>query len=231
MSHEFPRRPKTAKGAIVAVRPNSRGPIIDLNGPTFIFEYNPETLTRIISSRSDEALRADGKKPDSNSIVELINLNLELDATDQLEHPNQNIGFIENGLHPALAALESIMHSQSETENSTPSVTIFCWGPNRVVPVWLDSLKVTEEAFDPYLNPIRARIELSMRVRDLSELRSGSSAYAICASHLDHRRMFTQLYSGKGINREFFEQVSSSIQRYLAMGTSQSKEDKKKRQK
>ena len=230
MSLEFPGRPKTAKGAIVALRADSKATIIDPNTPTFIFQYNPETLTRTFSSsNSEEVSQKEGKTRDANSIVELINLNLEFDATDQLEQPNQHRDFVENGLHPALAALESIMVSQSKTESPTPPVVLFLWGPNRIIPVWLDSLKVTEEAFDPNLNPIRARIELIMRVRDLSELKRGSSGYAICASHLDHRRMFTQLYSENGINRGLFEQVTRSIRQYLSMETSQSKERNKKR--
>ncbi len=106
----------------MALRPNSKGTIIDPNAPTFIFQYNPETLTRTVSSlNNEEVSQEEGKKRDANAMVELINLNLEFDATDQLEQPNQHRDFVENGLHPALAALESIMYSQSKTENPTPT--------------------------------------------------------------------------------------------------------------
>ena len=229
MSPEFPGRPKTVKGAIVELRPNSKG-ISDSNTPTFIFQDTPETLRRTISSLNiEEVSKEEGKTPDSNSIVELINLNLEFDATDQLEQPNQHRDFAENGLHPTLAALESIMYSQSKTENPMPSVILFLWGPNRIIPVWLDSVKVTEEAFDPNLNPIRVRIELNMRVRNLSELKRGSSGYAICASHSDHRRMLTRLYTENRINRGLLKQVSRSIRQYLALEKAQSKKQNKKR--
>ena len=211
------------------LRPNSKG-IIDSNTPTFIFQYNPETLRRTISSlNSEEVSKEEGKTPDSNSIVELINLNLEFDATDQLEQPNQHRDFAENGLHPTLAALESIMYSQSKTENPMPPVILFLWGPNRIIPVCLDSVKVTEDAFDPNLNPIRVRIELNMRVRNLSELKRGSSGYAICASHSDHRRMLTRLYTENRINRGLFKQVSRSIRQYLALEKAQYKKQNKKR--
>jgi len=230
LSPEFPGRPKTVKGAIVALRPNSKGIIIDSDTLTLIFQYNPEMLTRTISSLSSEEIsQEEGKKRDANSIVELINLNLEFDATDQLEQPNQHRDFVEKGLHPVLAALESIMDSQSKTENSTPPVVLFFWGPNRIVPVWLDSVKVIEEAFDPNLNPIRVRIELNMRVRNLSEFKRGSLGYAICASHLDHRRMFTRIYNESGINRRLLKQVPRNVRKYLAMEKSQSKKQNKKR--
>ncbi len=85
MSPEFTGRPKTVKGAIVALRPNSKG-IIDSNMQTFSFQYNPETLTRTISSLNNEEIsKEERKKRDANSIVELINWTLEFDATDQLE--------------------------------------------------------------------------------------------------------------------------------------------------
>ena len=223
MSSAFPSRPKTTKGAIIALRPDSKDEIMDSNIPAFIFQYNPENLTRTISSPNGEGISLEEeKKRVINSIAELINLSLELDANDKLEQSNQQIDYVKNGLHPALAALESIMHSQSKTENSTPTVALFIWGPNRIVPVWLDSLKITEETFDPNLNPIRVRIELNMRVLDLSELRIDSSEYAICASYLDHRRMFARLYSENEINREFFVQILGNIQQYLAIGKSKS---------
>jgi hypothetical protein len=221
---EFPGRPKTAKGAIVALRPDSKSRIIDSNTPTLVFQYNPETLTRTISSLTgEEASQKEGKNRDDNSITELINLNLEFDATDQLEQPDQHRDFVKNGLHPALAALESIIYSQSRTENSTPQVVLFLWGPNRIIPVWLDSVKIVEEAFDPNLNPIRVKIELNMRVRNLSELKRGSLAYAICAGHLDHRQRLTRIYSENKINRGLLKQMSRNIRQYSARKKSKPK--------
>jgi hypothetical protein len=104
------------------------------------------------------------------------------------------------------------MHSQSETENPTPPIILFMWGLNRIIPVSLESLKVAEEAFDPKLNPIRAKIELNMRVRDFSEFKKGSIGYAIYTSHLDRRRMLTRLYGENKINHELIKQVSRSTQ-------------------
>jgi hypothetical protein len=229
LSPEFPGRPKTAKGAIIALRHSSKGAILDSDTTTFIFQYNPEMLTRTISSLNGEEISLDEvKNRDANSIVELITLNLELDAANQLEQPNQHRDVIEDGLHPALAALESIMYSQSKTKTQTPPVVLFLWGSNRIIPVWLDSLKVTEEAFDPNLNPIRVKIELSMRLRNLSEFKRGTLGYAICASHLDHRRMFTRLYNENRINRGLFGQVSRSIRQYSGMEKSKSKKQNKK---
>ena len=47
---------------------------------------------------------------------------------------------------------------------------LFVWGPQRVLPVRLTSLSITEEAYDPLLNPIRAKAELSLNVLSYHDL-------------------------------------------------------------
>jgi hypothetical protein len=49
-------------------------------------------------------------------------------------------------------------------------LTLFIWSSNRIVPVRLTDFSVTEEAFDPLLNPIRAKVSLGLRVLSVSDL-------------------------------------------------------------
>jgi hypothetical protein len=49
-------------------------------------------------------------------------------------------------------------------------LTLFVWGLKRVLPVRLTELTITEEAFDPSLNPIRAKVGLSLRVLSYDDL-------------------------------------------------------------
>ena len=210
MSPDSPRRPKTVKGAIMALRSDPTQIILDPDTPTLVFQYNPETLTHTFSMpNGEEVLQKEGSGS-ANSLLELMSLTLEFDAADQLEHPDKNIAFVENGLHPALAVLETIMLYQSKTEKSTSPILVFLFGRNRTVPVWLDSLRVVEDAFDPNLNPIRVRIELVMRVRGLSEFKKGSPGYAICAGHLNRRRSLAKLYPLNGNIGRLFQQVAHS---------------------
>jgi hypothetical protein len=44
------------------------------------------------------------------------------------------------------------------------------WGANRVTPVRLTGIEITEDAFDPRLNPIRAKVSLSMRVLNVNDV-------------------------------------------------------------
>jgi hypothetical protein len=56
------------------------------------------------------------------------------------------------------------------------------WSKNRIVPVRLTEFSITEEAFDPNLNPIRAKVSLGMRVLSVNDLgftHKGGSLYMI----------------------------------------------------
>ena len=47
---------------------------------------------------------------------------------------------------------------------------MFIFGPNRIAPVRITELSITEDAFDSHLNPIRAKISLGMRVLTVDDL-------------------------------------------------------------
>jgi hypothetical protein len=178
----FPNSPRLLKGGIVLLDPES-GAVQTV----IALQYNPDTLTRTLQPKGmgaesgdrSEALRLKGPA------VETIKLEAELDATDQLEFPDKNPNAVQSGIHPQLAALEMILYpttdqlqanyvlAQSGTLEIAPMqapLSLFVWSKNRVVPVRLTEFSVTEEAFDPALNPIRAKVSLGMRVLSVDDL-------------------------------------------------------------
>jgi len=177
----FPGSPKLVKGGIVLVDPIT-GVVIRI----IPLQYNPDTISRSLAVRGTteagdrlEAMRLTGPP------VETIKLEAEIDATDQLEFPDQNPTVVESGLHAQLAALETIIYPDSsrlqsnndlarlgtlEIAPAEAPLTLFLWSKNRILPVRLTELSVTEEAFDPSLNPIRARVSLGMRVLSVNDL-------------------------------------------------------------
>ena len=50
------------------------------------------------------------------------------------------------------------------------TLALFVWSKNRIVPVRITDFSITEEAFDPALNPIRAKVSLGMRVLSVDDL-------------------------------------------------------------
>src|SRR5215510_3952356 len=141
----FPNSPRLLKGGIVLLDPDN-GAVRRI----IILQYNPDTLTRSLQIKSmseggdrSEALRLTGPP------VETIKLEAEIDATDQLEFPDQNSA-AQLGIHPQLAALETIVYptsAQLQSNNSLAQsgtleiipveapLSLFVWSKNRVVPV------------------------------------------------------------------------------------------------
>ena len=185
----FPGSPRVLKGGIVLIDPVS-GQVLP-NG-VIVLQYNPDTLSRTLKIKGmeeggdrAEALRLKGPP------VETFKIDAEIDATDQLEFPDQNRNTLENGIFPQLAALETLVYPTSaQLQNNfnlvqqgtleivpmeTP-LSLFVWSANRVMPVRLTDLSVTEEAFDPRLNPIRAKVSIGMRVLSIDDVNFADKA-------------------------------------------------------
>lgn len=176
----FPGSPRLLKGAIVGLDP------LNPLASVVVFQYNPDTLTRTVQARAagggsdgsqSEALRLKGPPE------ETIRLDVEVDAADQLERADAIAG--QFGVAPALASLELLLYPKSalvianevlaaigiiEVIPPKAPLTLFVWGLKRVLPVRLTELSITEDAFDPSLNPIRAKVGLSLRVLSYDDL-------------------------------------------------------------
>jgi hypothetical protein len=62
-------------------------------------------------------------------------------------------------------------------------LTLFVWGVKRVLPVRITSFSITEEAFDPNLNPIRASVNLGLQVLTYHDLGLLSAGGALFMAH------------------------------------------------
>jgi hypothetical protein len=174
----FPGSPRVAKGAIIGIDPfNPLASVI-------VFQYNPDTLTRRLAAQvassspaRGEALRLKGPP------TETINLTVVVDAADQLERGDALTA--SAGLYPVLSALEMLITPKSalmianevlarvgiiEILPAEAPLTLFAWGSRRIVPVRLTEVGITEEAFDPELNPILARVTLGLTVLTYQDL-------------------------------------------------------------
>jgi hypothetical protein len=69
-------------------------------------------------------------------------------------------------------------------------LTLFVFGKSRVLPVRITDLSVTEEAFDPNLNPIRAKVSLGMRVLTIDDVGFDHKAGSLFMSYLQQKEGF-----------------------------------------
>jgi hypothetical protein len=190
----FPGSPKTLRGGLVLID-DQTSQVLRI----IALQYNPDTLTRSfqikgVSGESGdhmEALRLKGPP------VETIKLEAEIDATDQLEAADSQTA--QMGLHPQLAAIETIIYPASGTllaNNAEASggsleivpaqgpLTLFIFGAKRLLPVRITEFSITEEAFDTALNPIRAKISLGMRVLTVDDLGFESKGGSLFMTYL-----------------------------------------------
>ena len=175
--------PRLVKGGIVTLDPDT-----SVVQSVIALQYNPDSLSRTLQIQSTPAGQ-DGARSDALRLrgpaIETIKVEAELDATDQLEFPSQFPLAVKYGLHPQLAQLEMLINPTVETLLSDDAMansgaleiipleqplTLFVWSASRVVPVRLTEFSVTEEAFDPQLNPIRAKVSLGLRVLSVDDL-------------------------------------------------------------
>jgi hypothetical protein len=178
-----PLSPRLLKGGLVQVDPDTAKVL-----RAIALQYNPDTLTRTLQVQAtspggggdqSEALRLKG------AAIETIKLEAEIDATERLGEPQQNPVAVTFGIHPQLAVLEALVQPRVDDllANDTLAgrgvlevlpieapLTLFVWSKQRVVPVRVTDLSVTEEAFDVALNPIRAKVSLGLRVLSVDDL-------------------------------------------------------------
>jgi hypothetical protein len=170
-------RPRLAKGAIAVYE----SPTAGSQPKIVVFQYNPEQLQRKIEHRA--AKPKPGAKEDVFRVEgppkETLTVNVVLSAADQLANPAEHEAVVQFGLHPALSTLEMLLYPSTfrvlqnqalmqaggvQVKPAEVPLTLLILGASRVVPVQLEGITITEEAFDPALNPIQAKVELRLKV-------------------------------------------------------------------
>jgi hypothetical protein len=195
----FPGSPRILKGGIVLIDPDSSAVL-----RVIALQYNPDSLTRSLQVQpvgSDggdrsELLRLKGPP------VETLKLEAEIDATDQLEMPDQNATTAQSGLSAQLAALETMVYPTSAQLRSNDALAqigtleivpmetplaLFVWSASRILPVRITEFSITEEAFDAALHPIRAKVSLGLRVLSVNDVPTGHKAAGLFMNYLQQK--------------------------------------------
>ncbi len=195
----FPGRPQTVRGGIA---------LVDIETSSVIriaaLQYNPDTITRTLQVQG-----AGGESPDHLEAlrlkappIETIKLDAEFDATDD-ENDAADV-------YAQLAALESIVYPPTldvlmnkvyadagymEVLPVAAPLQVFVWSKQRVVPVRITDLSITEEAFSPELTPLRAKVSLTMRVLNVYDLGFDNKGGALFLGYQLQKEIFGRLAS------------------------------------
>ncbi|CAL9649305.1 hypothetical protein SUDANB105_06577 [Streptomyces sp. enrichment culture] len=174
------------------------------------FQYNPDTIIRAVRPRGIgadagdrlEALRLQGPPR------ETFRIDAEFDATDQVGTAPAGAPPVGSGLFGMLSALESAVcptGAQLTQQNDLAArgmlevapvqgpLPVLVLGPHRVLPVRMLDIDVTEETYDGELNPIRARVTLTVRILTVDDVGHRHKAGGLYLQYQQSRERFAAL--------------------------------------
>jgi hypothetical protein len=198
MASENPNAPKLVKGALVELSERFLGPVPNIivfqfNPETLSRGFEAWTPEQSQDGEG-EAVERSAATARPGDPTESISLSLILDASDALNEAESHPIDVFAGVSTRLSALElltfpqndsllgellsaassalggSVSFSVAEARRGSAPVTLFVWGPGRIVPVTVTSFEVEEQQFLPSLYPHRAKVSLGMRVLKPAEL-------------------------------------------------------------
>lgn len=161
-----------------------------------LFQFNPETMTH--SWTQPESVKAKSDQTTGNPLAvkgfpgESFSFTIAMNANETLTE-GRHQGLVKtSGVYSRLAALEMLLFpvdvkkgtklmgtalmgkSPKSKKQKVPAMQVptvlFSWGSNRILPVRVTNLSISETLYDTKLNPIQATAQLSLRVLTPEEL-------------------------------------------------------------
>ncbi len=175
------------RGALIEYGTSLIGPIPNV----VIFQYNPEKLTRTMQvPQRPSGPNARESTQAGEKSVEKISFKAQFSAADELA--DNKILARTFGVGPRLSALEKMVNpssilsgligealdkigdalglgggaqdpSQPIPREKFPRI-LFIWGLTRVLPVTIDSMRISELQYDFLLNPVQADVDIEVSV-------------------------------------------------------------------
>jgi hypothetical protein len=177
----FSRSPRLVRGALVQLAEDVIGVV-----PNVIpFQYNPETLTRKLTPWNPFEVDQTGRgqiAPTAQPFdpKEAITLEIHFNAADQMEDSDpvaaeigvaDRIAAMEKLLFPSQGLLGDLLNAAAElagapqpAQRPTVPVSLLVWGPGRILPVRVTDYSIDETLFLPSLQPMAAKVSLSLEV-------------------------------------------------------------------
>src|SRR5215207_4159625 len=177
----YSRSPKLARGALVQLVED----VVRVLPNVIPFPYNPQTLSRNLTPRNPFELDHTARRPIAPTAQpfdpkESMSLEIHFDAADQLEDSDpiaalvgvaDRIAAIEKLLLPTqgllgdlLGAAAALAGVAQPPQRPTVPVALLVWGPGRILPVRVTDYSIDETTFLPSLQPLTAKVSLSLEV-------------------------------------------------------------------
>ena len=131
-----------------------------------------ETFSFTLIMDANDEIADIGTNPIAGGLATASGAYIHLAALEMLQYP---MGSASALLGQVSAALSSAGAGASSTPStSVPAsqvpVVLFVWGPQRIVPVRVTQLSITERLYNSLLNPVHAEAQIQLRVLTPDEL-------------------------------------------------------------
>ena len=177
----YSRSPRLVRGALVQLAED----VIGVTPNVIPFQYNPETLSRTLTPWNPFEVEQTGRgqlAPTAQPFdpKETMTLAIEFDAADLLEDADpvaqefgvaDRVAALEKLLMPSqgllgdlLAAAAAVAGTPQPAERPTVPIALFVWGPGRILPVRATDYSIEETTFLPSLQPLTAKVSLTLEV-------------------------------------------------------------------
>lgn len=201
MSNSYPNNPKILKAALISMSVTNPVPQM------IVLQYNPAELSRQLEPDFEKT----GDTPTGTNLLagpatETIQMTARISAVDQLQASDATA--MAFGIYPQLATLELMLFPsatsiiQGLTEMAlgvleiippeTP-LTVFVWGPQRVLPVQITSYSVSETMHDTRLNPIDAEVTMAMKVLTYQDFGPTQTGFYLYLANLAERELMAAM--------------------------------------
>jgi hypothetical protein len=135
-----------------------------------------ESFTFTLVMDSNDAIANVAANPVAAGLATLSGVYPRLSALEMLQYPMGSsgdglIGGVSASLSSSGLSLSAAGGSSSQTvpQSEVPTV-LFIWGPQRIVPVRVTALSITERLYDSLLNPSHAEAQITLRVLTPDEI-------------------------------------------------------------
>jgi hypothetical protein len=109
-----------------------------------------------------------GKDSGASAIPRLFGVGPQLAALEKMVYTEG--GIISGAIGAAVDAIGGALGGGGNNNPQKPVPReqlpriLFIWGPSRVLPVDIKSMSITEQKFDPLLNPVQAEVQIGLQV-------------------------------------------------------------------
>ncbi|HUB14136.1 MAG TPA: hypothetical protein VMB34_19455 [Acetobacteraceae bacterium] len=134
-----------------------------------------ESFAFTLAMDSNDSIADGSSNPIAAGLAKLSGVYTRLAALEMLQYPTGSsggglIGGVSASISSSGLGLSTASSASQTVPQSQVPTVLFIWGPQRIVPVRVTALTITERIYDSMLNPSHAEAQITLRVLTPDEI-------------------------------------------------------------